>query len=217
MTADLEHAGLVLLDVAMPGTDGPAAAAAILALADPPPLVGLIAAGHSGEAARARAAGMLDALQKPVRRDALAASLDRLFREPEGAPMPIDLDHLARYTAGDAELERELFALFTGNAETYLAELAQVSAAGGDDQTWHRAAHTLKGAARGIGAARVPALAETAERLVGAAAEPPARAAAIARLRAAVAVVRRAVHPARLESRRAAALNAGSSGSDGRV
>ena len=56
--------------------------------------------------------------------------------------------HLARYTAGDAALEKELFALFETQIETCLAKLETAQ----DAQTWTEAAHTLKGAARGLGA-----------------------------------------------------------------
>jgi len=63
------------------------------------------------------------------------------------APL-LDLDHLARYTGGDPALEAELFDLFTRQAESCLARLAEADG----ERDWKDAAHTLKGAARGIGA-----------------------------------------------------------------
>jgi HPt (histidine-containing phosphotransfer) domain-containing protein len=72
---------------------------------------------------------------------------------------PIDLTHLARYTAGDAALERELLALFLSNAAGYLARLI----AAADGPTWLESAHGLKGSALSIGATKVAALAAAAE------------------------------------------------------
>ena len=60
----------------------------------------------------------------------------------------LDRDHLARYTSGDAALEAELFALLEGQILTLVSILEQTRAEG----DWMRAAHTLKGAARGVGA-----------------------------------------------------------------
>ena len=186
--------GLALIDIDMPGLDGPATAAAIRRLADPPPLIGLAAAGRPAEAERAAAAGMATSLEKPVRREALGRALARWYRAPVGDPPPIDLAHLARYTGREAALERELMDMFLANAERYLAEMAPAAV----DNAWHRAAHTLKGAARGIGAGEVASLAEAAERLVGAAAGAVERQRATRALRVALAVLARAVEPTRL-------------------
>ena len=74
---------------------------------------------------------------------------------------PIDLAHLGRYTAGDARLERELLELFVRSAGDCLARLA----AAAETRAWGEAAHSLRGAALGIGATRMAALAATAETL----------------------------------------------------
>jgi HPt (histidine-containing phosphotransfer) domain-containing protein len=68
----------------------------------------------------------------------------------KAAPMTavLDRDHLARYTAGDAALEAELFSLLEGQIDACAAVLEQT----GDEGEWRAAAHTLKGAARGVGA-----------------------------------------------------------------
>ncbi|TGY87242.1 Hpt domain-containing protein [Marinicauda algicola] len=63
-------------------------------------------------------------------------------------PPVLDLDHLARYTAADEALEAELFALFTSQTENCLARMMET----GDGEAFKAAVHTLKGAARGIGA-----------------------------------------------------------------
>jgi HPt (histidine-containing phosphotransfer) domain-containing protein len=60
----------------------------------------------------------------------------------------LDRKHLARYTGGDAALEAELFGLLIGQIEACVAQLRAAQAEAG----WTQAAHTLKGAARGVGA-----------------------------------------------------------------
>ncbi|MDX2289659.1 MAG: Hpt domain-containing protein [Hyphomicrobiaceae bacterium] len=80
-------------------------------------------------------------------------------RRPEASP--IDLEHLARYTLGDRDLQREIFGLFRDQLDGSLARLADAP----DVAAWRMAAHTLKGSARGVGAFRVGAAAEAAERV----------------------------------------------------
>lgn len=64
-------------------------------------------------------------------------------------PAPVfDTAHLARYTGGDAALEAELAGLLRDQAERCLAAME----AADDPAAWKAAAHTLKGAARGVGA-----------------------------------------------------------------
>lgn len=72
----------------------------------------------------------------------------------------IDLVHLARQTGGDAELERELLVLFSQQCVRHLRTIH----AGTDDSTRRDAAHTLKGAARAIGAWQVADAADLIER-----------------------------------------------------
>ncbi|MEO1039719.1 MAG: Hpt domain-containing protein [Pseudomonadota bacterium] len=60
----------------------------------------------------------------------------------------LDREHLARYTAGDAQLEAELFALLDQQIDSCVARLERTR----DSRTWLEASHTLKGAAFGIGA-----------------------------------------------------------------
>lgn len=70
----------------------------------------------------------------------------------------LDLQHLEKYTAGDAALRCELLSLFNEQLSQ------QISALRGDcrGEDWLIATHTLKGAARAIGAFQI---AETAEKL----------------------------------------------------
>lgn len=74
----------------------------------------------------------------------------------------LDREHLARYTLGDEQLEREVLGLFIGQVPETLAALDE---ARGDDDRF-RAVHTLKGSARAVGAVRLANVAERAERAV---------------------------------------------------
>lgn|SRR6478672_11704094 len=77
------------------------------------------------------------------------------------APAPVDLDHLARYTGGDPTLNREILMLFVEQSSAMLAQLPGVR----DAKTWHHIVHSLKGAARGIGAFALADVAAEAEPL----------------------------------------------------
>lgn len=63
----------------------------------------------------------------------------------------VDLAHLARYTGGDAALNAEILRLFDGQASELVVQLKSILDAR-DAKSWKAAVHTLKGAARGIGA-----------------------------------------------------------------
>ena len=92
---------------------------------------------------------------------------------PDGTK-PIDLTYLGRFTLGNDDLLVEVLSLFETHAPAYLAALISATS----EKTWHDAAHTLKGSARGVGAWRVARCAELAERL-GFAADPDRRAYAL--------------------------------------
>jgi HPt (histidine-containing phosphotransfer) domain-containing protein len=70
---------------------------------------------------------------------------------------PIDIAHLKRMTLGDAGLEREVLAMFAGQAVRLIEALASLPAEAGE------IAHTLKGSARAIGAFFVADAAEALE------------------------------------------------------
>ena len=63
----------------------------------------------------------------------------------------VDLEHLARYTGGDKALNSEIMRLFDGQASELVARLQSILDAR-DAKSWKEVTHTLKGAARGIGA-----------------------------------------------------------------
>jgi HPt (histidine-containing phosphotransfer) domain-containing protein len=76
----------------------------------------------------------------------------------------IDLVHLARQTGGDEQLEHELLALFAEQCDRQI----QVIRSAGEMMKRQDAAHTLKGAARAVGAWHVADAAERVEAALGA-------------------------------------------------
>lgn len=75
----------------------------------------------------------------------------------------LDRDHLARYTLGDAALEQEVLNLFIDQ----MPETVALLRASRDAQAWQRAAHTIKGSAKAVGAWKLADVAERAERRAG--------------------------------------------------
>jgi HPt (histidine-containing phosphotransfer) domain-containing protein len=69
--------------------------------------------------------------------------------------------HLARFTLGNAALEREVLELFAQQAPLYLERLRNASSG----REWKEAAHTIKGSASAVGAWRLARFAEMAERV----------------------------------------------------
>lgn len=63
----------------------------------------------------------------------------------------IDMAHLARYTGGDATVNAEILRLFDLQTNDLVARLQAVLDAR-DTKTWKEITHSIKGAARGIGA-----------------------------------------------------------------
>jgi HPt (histidine-containing phosphotransfer) domain-containing protein len=64
---------------------------------------------------------------------------------------PVDLDHLARYTGGDASINAEILQMFAGQSADLMTQLHAVLQTH-DLEAWKLITHSLKGAARGIGA-----------------------------------------------------------------
>jgi HPt (histidine-containing phosphotransfer) domain-containing protein len=98
---------------------------------------------------------------------------DRISMSSAADRRLLDLTHLARQTFGDRALEREVLALF----EQQCVRLLPLIVAGEDLTERADAAHTLKGAARAVGAWRIASLAGTLEEALddGRAAETLAR------------------------------------------
>ena len=67
------------------------------------------------------------------------------------AAAPVDLDHLARYTGGDKTLNAEILKLFDGQVSEMVGQLLSILEQR-DASKWREVTHTIKGAARGVGA-----------------------------------------------------------------
>jgi HPt (histidine-containing phosphotransfer) domain-containing protein len=96
-----------------------------------------------------------------IRRDAA--------RPVAGDGRPLDFAHLDRMTFGSRDLQHEVLGMFLAQSQALLDRIRSAV----DVDSGRRAAHTLKGSARGIGAFRVARLAEAvemAEQVPGAAA-----------------------------------------------
>jgi HPt (histidine-containing phosphotransfer) domain-containing protein len=97
---------------------------------------------------------------------------------------PIDIDHLRRMTLDDDDLEREVLAMFSAQSASLIGTLASLP------KDASALAHTLKGAARAIGAFRVAHAAGDLEALIQSGGDPSE---ALAELGDAVAQARAAV------------------------
>ena len=88
------------------------------------------------------------------KRDGLDMNETPVFAPPDsssalpGETRPVDLAFLARQTGGDRALEEEVLRLFARQASILGNELRSQT----DCETRKRSAHTLKGAARAVGA-----------------------------------------------------------------
>jgi HPt (histidine-containing phosphotransfer) domain-containing protein len=80
------------------------------------------------------------------------------------AQAAVDLAHLARYTGGDRSLNAEVLRLFVNQAAELIGQLQSVIEAR-DAKTWRHITHSMKGAARGIGAFELADVAADAEPL----------------------------------------------------
>jgi HPt (histidine-containing phosphotransfer) domain-containing protein len=75
---------------------------------------------------------------------------------------PVDMVHLSRYTGGDAALNAEILQLFANQSAELMTKLQAVLEAR-DLKGWKEITHSLKGAARGIGAFALADAAANAE------------------------------------------------------
>ena len=75
----------------------------------------------------------------------------------------VDLDHLNRYTGGERGLNEEILRLFDMQCREMLEELRLMAEGEPKAKRWKEITHTLKGAARGIGALALADAAAEAE------------------------------------------------------
>jgi HPt (histidine-containing phosphotransfer) domain-containing protein len=78
------------------------------------------------------------------------------------ADVPVDLSHLARYTGGDKALNAEILKLFDDQVSQMVDQLLSVLEQR-DARKWREVTHTIKGAARGVGAFAMGEAAAAAE------------------------------------------------------
>ena len=120
----------------------------------------------------------------------LAPTLSKTWNNSRTRPA-IDLVQLARQCLGDQELERELLAMFDRQAARLIGQMA--AARNDDFRLRADLAHTLKGSALAVGAARVAEAAGRVEALCAEQAQETILAAALASLAGAVSEAREAV------------------------
>lgn len=99
---------------------------------------------------------------------------------------PVDIEHLNRYTGGDGVLNEEILQLFATQCREMMDRLESVAMGKADAKSWRETTHTLKGAARGIGAFALGNAAAEAEK---AGSERPALLPALEQLKTASAAV----------------------------
>src|ERR1700676_4230128 len=80
---------------------------------------------------------------------------------------PVDIEHLNRYTGGDCVLNEEILELFATQCREMMAKLESLPTDEPDATPWRETTHTLKGAARGIGAFALGNAAAEAEKTGG--------------------------------------------------
>ncbi len=165
---------VILMDVAMPGTDGLSATRAIRRLTEvhQPYIVALTAHAFPGDSDNCLEAGMDDYVAKPIDRDQLARALRAgaraaHSRTPADAPPPRQAPIAEAAGAGEdgfnptlpmeiltefgAEPLNRLVSIFRTEA-TRLVATAAAAVAEGDIEQAERAAHTLKSSAANLGA-----------------------------------------------------------------
>jgi HPt (histidine-containing phosphotransfer) domain-containing protein len=99
---------------------------------------------------------------------------------------PVDIEHLDRYTGGDCALNEEILRLFDTHCRELMGKLESLATGEADAKSWREATHTLKGAARGIGAFPLGNAAAEAEKTGG---EKQSAIAALERLKSTSAAV----------------------------
>lgn len=153
-----ERFDVALLDMRMPGLDGPTTAREIIQAhgVDRPRLIALTANASAHDRATCLSAGMDDFLSKPLRLPELRAALADVRPHAEG---PVDFDtrvlaELAALPGGDGGLLGELSGVFFADAPRRLRALRDALAKEQREALTHEA-HSIKGAAGTLGFRRI--------------------------------------------------------------
>ncbi|MEJ5252139.1 MAG: response regulator [Chthonomonadetes bacterium] len=149
----------VLMDLHMPRMDGLEATRRIRErerfTGEHQVIIAMTASAMKEDVHQCLMVGMDDYLSKPVRMEALQAMLERHanapFAEETAQKPPIDHDFLAEMTGGDEAFAQEILGEFLRTIPPLLEE-AEQSLNAGDSALLTRAAHTMKGSARAVGA-----------------------------------------------------------------
>ncbi len=170
---------LILMDVQMPRCDGLEATRQIRALEQGTqlhiPIVAMTAHALVGDRDRCLAAGMDDFISKPIRishvlsvigeATGTVAGVTRVTAEPSSAATlnsPVDWTAAMDTVGGDQDLLRDLTQVFVDEAHSMLEDICNAR-----DQRQpkdlRRAAHSLKGALRHLGATQAAAIAQQIE------------------------------------------------------
>jgi CheY-like chemotaxis protein len=144
---------LVCMDLQMPSMGGLDATAEIRRLEEDRgthvPIVAVTAHAMRGDRERCLAAGMDGYVAKPIRREELAAEIERASAMAAAAPVPArpgaNEGALRLRDDDDPALFAEVAAVYLGNARAWRERLV-AALEGGDAEAAARAAHTLKGA-----------------------------------------------------------------------
>jgi len=170
---------MIFMDIQMPVMDGFQATQAIRELEQDRgghiPIVAMTAYAADGDRRKCLEAGMDTYISKPVRPDAIVAVIDSLGTsagdqmvgaastaatipdKPAAADIPVfNSQELLVRLGGKPELIPRFLEIFCRNVAENLERLREALAAG-DAQQVHRQAHTIKGAAANIAAARIRA------------------------------------------------------------
>lgn len=171
---------IVLMDVQMPELDGLDATRAIRRLSDESirtlPIVAMTAHAMKGDAELCLAAGMDAYLAKPIRPQKLFETIEEMIggrgraasaetsdeSRPAKAAGTVNWEAARETVSGDDELLYEVIAAFLQEAPQTMSQL-ESAIAFGDSKTVRRAAHTLKGNLRALGAGTACATALSVE------------------------------------------------------
>lgn len=161
---------IILMDRQMPELDGAEATQRIRSSQQrwsKVPIVAVSAGVSLEERQACLAAGMDDFLSKPVDRVELVKMLKKYAPERPWGIQPqipdLDANQLTEVCAGDQEFQQEMVTTFLKELEQFLTELDGAGEAQ-DAPRIRRAAHSLKGASRYIGALRLAKVSEQMEK-----------------------------------------------------